>query len=91
MERGEILKTVMERGPNRGGLDALEKGAEMVGRDLNALANAYGQDLPLLVACIKSSMPHWERHLGESGGILCRNIMSMMMAVDASELRNRGE
>lgn len=91
MERGEILKTMMETGPNRDGMDVLEKGAEMVGRDLNALANAYGLDLPLLVACIKGSMPHWERNMGESGGELCRNIMSMMMTVDASELRNRGE
>lgn len=91
MERGEILKTLLENGLNVGGMDVLEKGAEMVGRDLNALANAYGPDLPLLVACIKSSMPHWERHLGEDGMELCRDIMSVMMTVDASELMNRGE
>lgn len=83
MKRGEIMETMYERGPSRDGFAALEQGAKMIAKDLNELVDAYGQDLPLLVACIKGSMPHWERHLGESGMALCRNIMSAMTAVDA--------
>ena len=91
MKRGEILRKLYEAGPCREGMDALEKGTEMVARDLNALVNTYGEDLPLLVACIKSSMPHWERHLGESGMQVCSDILSLMMTVDASMLRGEGE
>lgn len=86
MKRGEILRTLYEAGPTAEGGAILEQGAELIACDLNTLVNAYGVDLPLLVACIKSSMPHWERHLGESGMQLCRDMLSMMMTVDASML-----
>ena len=91
MKRGEILKTVYERGPSRDGLAALEQGTKMIAKDRNELVNAYGADLPVLVACIKGSMPHWERHLGESGMELCHDVMSLMMTVDTSELQRAGE
>ena len=91
MKRGEILKTVYESGPSRDGLAALEQGTKLIAKDLNELVNAYGADLPVLVACIKGSMPHWERHLGESGMALCHDVMSLMMTVDTSELQRAGE
>ena len=91
MKRGEILRKLYEAGPTADGGRILEEGSALIGHDLNTLVNTYGADLPLLVACIKSSMPHWERHLGESGMQLCSDILSMMMTVDASMLRGEGE
>lgn len=91
MKRGEILKTMYELGATEAGVEALEKGTELVSKDLNAMVNAYGADLPLLVACIKGSMPHWERHLGEAGMEVCRDIMRSMMVVDGSGLRGMRE
>lgn len=86
MKRGEILRKLYEAGPTADGGRILEEGSALIADDLNALVNTYGADLPLLVACIKSSMPHWERHMGKYGNELCRQFMESMMTIDISGL-----
>lgn len=87
MKRGECLKTLCKVGPGAAGEAVVQEGMAQIAEDLNALANGYRADLPLLVACIKGSLPHWERALGETGRELCREFMESMMTIDASMLK----
>ena len=68
-------------------VEILQEGADEIGKDLNALVNKYADDLPLFMACVKGSIVHWERHLGESGMAACNELRKMMMTVDASEMK----
>lgn len=70
------------------GMDVLEKLTQKeIGETLNELVNRHPEDLPLVVACIKSSMPHWERAMGESGRVVCDNLLNAMMSVDVTALK----
>lgn len=70
------------------GMDVLEKlTQEEIGATLNEMVNRHPEDLPLVVACIKSSMPHWERAMGESGRVVCDNLLGAMMSVDVTALK----
>lgn len=70
------------------GMDVLEKlTQEEIGETLNELVNRHPEDLPLVVACIKSSMPHWERAMGENGRAVSAKLLSAMMSVDVTALK----
>lgn len=69
------------------GMKALERLVqEEIGATLNELVNRHPEDLPLVVACIKSSIPHWERAMGESGRAVCTDLLGAMMTVDVTAL-----
>lgn len=62
-----------------------------IGVVLNELTNRHdGRDLPLVVAVVKSRLPHWERALGEDGRELSEQIRAAMMTVDVGQLQNLG-
>lgn len=92
----ENSKSILERAfeVNSAGGDGIEVLEELVRQELapvlNALANRHPEDLPLVVAVVKSSLPHWERALGETGRELCRIIQSSMMTVDVGQIQNLG-
>lgn len=92
----ENSKGILERAfeVNSAGGDGMAVLEELVRKELspvlNALVNRNRGDLPLIVAVVKSSLPHWERSLGETGRELCRAIQSSMMTVDVGQLQNLG-
>ena len=85
----ENSKSILERAfeVNSAGGDGMAVLEELV---LNALVNRHPEDLPLVVAVVKSSLPHWERALGENGREVCKIIQSSMMTVDVGQLQNLG-
>lgn len=70
------------------GMDVLEKlMQEEISETLNELVNRHPEDLPLVVACMKSGMPHWERALGENGRAVSADLLNAMMSVDVTALK----
>ena len=87
MEKTQYLRRFLESGANGEGADILQDGAHEIGKELNALCNRHINDMPLFIACIKSAMPHWERHLGKSGMKVCDDLCRSMLTVDGSALK----
>lgn len=85
-EESRWLRQVMEAETNEKAMALLEQGAQAIGRELNELANRHREGMPLLLACVKGCLPHWERYAGEAGNAFCRTVMEHMMTVDASAL-----
>lgn len=90
----ENSKSILERAfeVNSAGGDGMAVLEELtqkeIGAALNELANRHhGRDLPLLVAAVKSTLPHWERVLGENGRELSEQIRAAMMSVDVAAIR----
>ena len=49
-------------------IGALNEGAHEIGKDLSVILNKYSrEDMPLVLACIKMSIPAVERICGEDG------------------------
>lgn len=86
-ENKAILRRYYEAGSAEQGARIMQEGMRQIAGELNDLVNRHIEDLPLLIACIKGAMPHWERHLGENGRFVCEGLMRGMMTIDETLLR----
>lgn len=62
--------------------DALQEGAFAMSKDISYLLNKYSnKDHPLLLACIRMTIPQIERIIGESGVASADELCEAMLCV----------
>ena len=87
MEKKGYLRQIYETQDTRECARILQEGMRQISRELNDLMNRHLEDMPMVLACIKGFMPHWERHVGSDGMQICSELLRDIVAVDVSLLR----